>query len=74
MNYIKTNPLKYISQTILEVRVVLAILVSVPMALSNTLKGRGDTNLNMHKLNQNQIKHTTLINYLHHQMTPSYAA
>jgi hypothetical protein len=74
MNYIKPNPLKTISQTILEVRVVLEILVLVPTTLSHTLKGRGDENLNMHKLNQNQTKHNTLINYLYHPITPSYAA
>jgi len=50
MNYIKPNPLKTISQTILEVRVMLAILVLVPTALSHILKGTGDENLNMHKL------------------------
>jgi hypothetical protein len=60
MNYIKTNPLKTISQTILEVRVMLATVVLVQTALSHTLKGRGGENLNMHKLNQNQTKHTTL--------------
>jgi hypothetical protein len=62
-----------ISQTILGFRVVLAILVLVPTALLHTLKGRGDENLNMQRLKQNQTKHTTLINYLYHQMTPSYA-
>jgi hypothetical protein len=50
MNYIKPNPLKTISQTILEVRVVSAILVLVPTALSHTLMDRGNENLNMHKL------------------------
>jgi hypothetical protein len=50
MNYVKPNPLKAISQTILEVREVLAILMLVPTALSHTLMGRGDENLNMHKL------------------------
>jgi len=74
MNYIKPNPLKTISQTILEVTEVSVILVLVPTALSHTLTGTGDENLNMHKLKQNQTKHTTLINYLYHQMTPSYAA
>ena len=60
MNYIKTNPLKTISQTILEVRVVLATLVLVQTAFSHTHKGRGGENLNMHELNQNQTKYTTL--------------
>jgi hypothetical protein len=49
---------------ILEVRVVLAILVLVSTALSHALMGRGDENLNRHKLNQNQAKHTALSNYL----------
>ena len=50
MNYIKANPLKTISQTFLEVRVVWAILVLVPTALTHTLMGRGDENLYMHKV------------------------
>ena len=55
---------------ILEMRVVLAILVLGPTALPYTLRGGGDENLNCHKLNQNQTKHTILINHLHHQITP----